>query len=85
MPSWKMTGLLLGLRSSHQRIPETSPFGPVPADTDWFVTSDSCAAKVAISKPKQRPLSIPLMIDHDSPYSAAEYSCDRHHITRGSS
>jgi hypothetical protein len=26
--------LLLGLRISHQRMPDTSPFGPLPAETD---------------------------------------------------
>src|SRR4051812_47335493 len=41
VPSWKITGLLFGLRNSHQRIPATSPLGPTPASTDWLVSNDS--------------------------------------------
>ena len=63
MPCWKITGLLLGLRSSHQRTPDTTPLGPVAGIHRLIGDQRFVSAKVTIGKPKQRTLAIAQMID----------------------
>ena len=63
MPSWKITGLLSGLRSSHQRTPDTYAVRSCSGIHRLIGDQRFMVAKVTIGKPKQRTLAIAQMID----------------------
>ena len=68
-----MVGAPLGLRISHQRMPETSPLGPFPAETDLIGDQRFVITKITVGQPEQWPLPVTEMVDLDGRVPVVEY------------